>query len=177
MRSRLRRCSASSLENAMRPVRTSSIPGWYSSRQASAKASQSALWPSGSSTVLASRAIPLRQSTRVPNTSKNSALTAANEAWVMVCVYPSSRLKRGDKARVIVRIWAAAESRPTPLLHWRRNLDHLLDLGGRQRPGDELVLERVRQHQVEAADLVWPQRRFREIFVADPRHQVVAHVG
>ena len=42
-RSRLRRCSTSSLQNGMRPERTSSMPGWYSPRQASAKAIQSRL--------------------------------------------------------------------------------------------------------------------------------------
>src|SRR3569833_1556020 len=40
-RSRLRRCSTSSLENGIFPVRTSSMPGWYSPRQASANAIQS----------------------------------------------------------------------------------------------------------------------------------------
>ncbi len=48
----------------MRPERTSSIPGWYSPRQASAKASQSRLYPSGLRTRSASRATEVRQSTR-----------------------------------------------------------------------------------------------------------------
>src|SRR5438105_129011 len=73
MRSRLRRCSTSSLLNGMRPLRTSSMPGWYSSRQASAKASQSMAWPSGLRRISASRAMLVRQSTSVPKTSKNSA--------------------------------------------------------------------------------------------------------
>ena len=59
----------------MTPVRTSSIAGWYSSRQASAKASQSSAYPFGLSTASLSRAIDVRQSTTVPNTSKNRALT------------------------------------------------------------------------------------------------------
>src|SRR5260370_1813823 len=62
-------------------------------------------------------------------------------------------------------------------LERRRNLDHLLDLRRRERPCDEPVLERIRQHQVEPANFVRPQRRFRKILVADLRHQLVAHVG
>jgi len=42
---------------------------------ASANAGQSSAWPSGLSTACASRATLLRQSTSVPNTSKNNALT------------------------------------------------------------------------------------------------------
>ena len=72
-RSRLRRCSTSSLQNGMRPDRTSSIPGWYSPLQASAKRVQSRLCPRGLSARSASLATPVRQSTRVPNTSKNIA--------------------------------------------------------------------------------------------------------
>ena len=62
------------LGKARRPERTSSKPGWYSPRQASAKASQSTLYPSGSRIFSASRATDLRQSTMDPNTSKNRAL-------------------------------------------------------------------------------------------------------
>src|SRR5262249_4436159 len=75
MRSRFSRCSTSSLRNAMRPARTSSRAGWYSLRQASAKAPQSSLCPAAPRMVSASRATPVRKSTNVPNTSKNSALT------------------------------------------------------------------------------------------------------
>jgi hypothetical protein len=42
-------------------------------RQASAKAGQSSEWPSGLRISSASRAMLVRQSTSVPNTSKNSA--------------------------------------------------------------------------------------------------------
>src|SRR6202521_1625115 len=59
----------------MRPARTSSMAGWYSSRQASAKAGASIAWPCGLRIRSASRAMPVRQSTSVPNTSKNSAFT------------------------------------------------------------------------------------------------------
>ncbi len=61
------------------PERTSSMPGWYSPRQASAKASQSSVWPSGASSAFASRAIEVRQSASVPNTSKNNASTIISE--------------------------------------------------------------------------------------------------
>src|SRR4051812_15905976 len=73
MRSRLRRCSTSSFENGTRPDRTSFMAGWYSPRQASAKAGQSRAWPSGDRMRSLSRAMPVRQSTRVPKTSKNRA--------------------------------------------------------------------------------------------------------
>src|ERR1700686_2430173 len=66
----------SSLQNGMRPERTSSMAPWYSPRQASAKAGQSSVKPKGLSIASASRAIEVRQSTRVPNTSKNRAFTA-----------------------------------------------------------------------------------------------------
>src|SRR6266446_5946007 len=66
---------------------------------------------------------------------------------------------------------------PLPTLHRRRNLDHLLNLRRRERPRDEPVLERIRQHEVEPANFVRPQRRFGKILVADLRHQLVAHVG
>src|SRR5262249_14507504 len=75
MRSRFSRCSTSSLRNAARPARTSSSAGWYSLRQASAKAPQSSLCPAAPRMLSASRATPVRKSTNVPNTSKNSALT------------------------------------------------------------------------------------------------------
>src|SRR5215203_556336 len=73
MRSKLRRCSTSSFENGTRPDRTSFMAGWYSPRQASAKAGQSRAWPSGDRMRSLSRAMPVRQSTRVPKTSKNRA--------------------------------------------------------------------------------------------------------
>src|SRR5215510_1067951 len=47
---------------------------WYSPRQASAKASQSIETPSGLRMCSDSRAMLLRQSTRVPKTSNSSAL-------------------------------------------------------------------------------------------------------
>src|SRR5262249_14983790 len=75
MRSRLRRCSTSSLQNGARPARISSMAGWYSLRQASAKANQSRRWPAAPRMVSASPATPVRKSTTVPKTSKNSALT------------------------------------------------------------------------------------------------------
>src|ERR1700730_9165797 len=74
MRSRFSRCSTSSLQKGLRPARTSSSAGWYSLRQASAKAPQSSLWPAGPRMDSASRATPMRNATSVPNTSKNSAL-------------------------------------------------------------------------------------------------------
>src|SRR5215831_567538 len=80
MRSRLRRCRMSSRLNGVRPDLTSSIAGWYSARHASAKASQSSWWPAGTRTVRASRAIEVRQSASVPNTSKNSASIAISDA-------------------------------------------------------------------------------------------------
>src|SRR5258708_28532834 len=69
------------------------------------------------------------------------------------------------------------DARGPGTLHRRRNLDHLLDLRRRERPCGEPVLERIRQHQVEPANFVRPQRRFGKILVADLRHQFVAHVG
>ena len=66
--------STSSLQKGLRPARTSSKAGWYSLRQASAKADQSSLCPAAPRILSASRATPVRKSTNVPNTSKNSAL-------------------------------------------------------------------------------------------------------
>src|SRR5262249_6710782 len=51
-----------------------SIAPWYSPRQASAKASQSAVTPSGLRTCSESRAMLVRQSTSVPKTSNSNAL-------------------------------------------------------------------------------------------------------
>ena len=73
MRSRLRRCSTSSL--AKRDAAGAHLlhAGLVFARQASAKAIQSSLLPSCPRIRSASRATDVRQSTRVPNTSKNSA--------------------------------------------------------------------------------------------------------
>src|SRR5262249_25670515 len=75
MRSRFSRCSRSSLQKGLRPARTSSNAGWYSLRAASAKAGQSSLCPAAPRMLSASRATPVRKSTSVPKTSKNSART------------------------------------------------------------------------------------------------------
>jgi hypothetical protein len=62
------------MRKGLRRDRTSSMPGWSSSRHASANQSPSAdkspsaEYPSGSSTGLGSRARRVRQSTSVPNT-------------------------------------------------------------------------------------------------------------
>src|SRR6266478_9952171 len=68
------------------------------------------------------------------------------------------------------------DARGPGTLQRRRNLDHLLDLRRRERPCGEPVLERIRQHEVEPANFVRPQRCFGKVLVADLRHQLVAHV-
>src|SRR5262245_64611871 len=73
----------------MRPARTSSSAGWYSLRQASAKAPQSSLCPAAPRMLSASRATPVRKSTNVPNTSKNNALTV-----ISCCRQLGSRSRR-----------------------------------------------------------------------------------
>src|SRR6202161_2795602 len=96
----------SSLQNGMRPERTSSMAPWYSPRQASAKAGQSSVKPSGLSIASASRAIELRQSTRVPNTSKNRAFTAT----VMEC---SERDRRHDAKTSAEKLAGKRQTEPT----------------------------------------------------------------
>src|SRR3954452_8790238 len=72
-RSSASRCSTSRFTHSRSPLRTVSICGWYSARHASAI-------PSGSPSARVSRITLERQSTQVPNTSKNRASTDAHTA-------------------------------------------------------------------------------------------------
>ena len=62
------------------------MAGWYSLRQASANANQSVLYPKGSRLDWAWAAIEVRQSTRVPNTSKIKARMAMLQAFSTVAM-------------------------------------------------------------------------------------------
>src|SRR4051794_32039588 len=112
MRSRFRRCTTSSRAKGWRPARISSIPGWYSPRQASANADQSRSKPRGPSTARASPATPERQSTRVPNTSKNNALGFAGT------LYPSRFAVLGLKRATRVEVNRGDGPRALPLAGW-----------------------------------------------------------
>ena len=70
-----RQCRPSRSIHGMRPVRTRSMPGRYSALQASANAGQSTPSPSSFSVRAPYRTIDPRQSTTVPNTSKQRART------------------------------------------------------------------------------------------------------
>ena len=105
-------------QKACRPERTSSIPGWYSPRQASAKAVQSSLYPRGPRIFSASRATDVRQSTRVPNTSKNSARTDAGEAFTAATfVHPKRAGLRAPQpvAKSLIKWRERRDSNPRPL--------------------------------------------------------------
>ena len=94
------------------PGSYSSIAGWYSPRQASANADQSRSKPRGASTARASRATPVRQSTRVPNTSKNNALGFAGT------LYPSRFAVLGLKRATRVEVNRGDGPRALPLAGW-----------------------------------------------------------
>src|SRR5262245_9499101 len=154
MRSRFSRCSRSSLQKGLRPARTSSNAGWYSLRQASAKADQSSLWPAAPRMLSASRATPVRKSTSVPKTSKNSALT------VIACMGISwpLRSRRLHALRLEHLVGSRAGQR------FEQGLGRLAFLGLRAYPGgiDRVVLdirwqrtdERDAFHGKDFADLV-----------------------
>src|SRR5206468_5152641 len=75
--SRLSRCSTSSFTNGRRPLRTSSMAGWYMPRHLSAKDCQSTpVIPFARPNASPSRKMLERQSTTVPNTSNVRALMA-----------------------------------------------------------------------------------------------------
>src|SRR5206468_12664713 len=75
--SRLSRCSTSSFTNGRRPLRTSSMAGWYMPRHLSAKDCQSTpVIPFARPNASPSRKMLERQSTTVPNTANVRALVA-----------------------------------------------------------------------------------------------------
>ena len=73
MRSRFLRCSTSSLLNGMRPERTSSMPGWIFVAPGIGEGEPIERKAERLEDQLGPRAMLVRQSTSVPNTSKNSA--------------------------------------------------------------------------------------------------------
>src|SRR5262249_21198509 len=154
MRSRFSRCSRSSLQKGLRPARTSSNAGWYSLRQASAKAGQSSLCPAAPRMLSASRATPVRKSTSVPKTSKNSALT------VIACMRVSWSLR--SRRLHALRLEHLGGSRAGQ--RFEQGLGRLAFLGLRANAGgvDRVVLdicwqrtdERDAFHGKDFADLV-----------------------
>src|SRR4051812_11454102 len=112
-RSSASRCSTSRFTHSRSPLRTVSICGWYSARHASAI-------PSGSPSARVSRITLERQSTQVPNTSKNRASTDAHTAGMEdVLQERLSALSLEQKVRLLTGadFWALY---PEPAIGLRR---------------------------------------------------------
>src|SRR4051794_29885780 len=112
-RSSASRCRTSRFTHSRSPLRTVSICGWYSARHASAI-------PSGSPSARVSRITLERQSTQVPNTSKNRASTDAHTAGMEdVLQERLSALSLEQKVRLLTGadFWALY---PEPAIGLRR---------------------------------------------------------
>src|SRR5882672_2914061 len=95
--SRLSRCRTSSFTNGRRPLRTSSMAGWYMPRQRSANCCQSTpVIPRDRPKASPSRKMLERQSTTVPNTSNVSALIAIS-VHLRPLLLPRPRLLEGRR--------------------------------------------------------------------------------